>query len=386
MSNASTKQKSIKCLVWDLDNTLWDGVLLEDEQVTLRPGVVETIKALDARGILQSIASKNDAAHASSRLEALGLEEYFLHPQIGWSAKAGSIQAIAEALNIGIDTFAFIDDDPYERSEVTYSLPQVRCIDAVELPHLLDMPEMNPRFITEDSARRRLMYLGDIQRKVAEDAFAGPPEDFLATLGMVFTVAHAQEDDLRRAEELTVRTNQLNTTGVTYTYDELRAFMNSDDHDLFVASLTDVYGDYGKIGLALVHRTQEVWHIKLLLMSCRVMSRGVGTILLNHIMAKAKLHGAKLQADFVETDRNRMMYVTYRFAGFREVKREDRWTRLENDLSRIQAPPSYVQVHLLDDPAPHLDNELLDRELSGGAASPEASVTATPSQLPAEAL
>lgn len=338
------KTKTIKCVVWDLDNTLWRGVLLEDENVTLRPNVKDIIETLDRRGILQSVASKNAPEVALRKLEQLGLEPYFLHPQIGWGSKVQSIESIAKALNIGIDTIGFIDDDPYERGEVSFSLPSVRCIDAADIDGLLDMPAMNPRFITEDSARRRLMYLSDMKRQQAEESFTGPKEEFLATLGMVFTIARAREEDLRRAEELTLRTNQLNTTGVTYSYDQLRERMDSDRHELLIASLTDGHGDYGKIGLALIQRDPGVWTIQLLLMSCRVMSRGCGSILLNYIMAQAKRAGVKLRSEFVETDRNRMMFVTYRFAGFRELERDGRRYCLENDLERVQEPPAYIRV------------------------------------------
>ncbi|WP_437282999.1 HAD-IIIC family phosphatase [Sorangium sp. So ce375] len=338
------RAKTIKCVVWDLDNTLWRGVLLEDENVALRPNIKDIVLTLDRRGILQSVASKNVPEAAMRKLEELGLEQYFLHPQLNWSSKVQSIELIAEALNIGIDTIGFIDDDPYERSEVSFSLPAVRCFDAADIDGLLDMPAMNPRFITEDSARRRLMYLSDVKRQQVEESFAGPKEEFLATLGMVFTIARAREEDLRRAEELTLRTNQLNTTGITYSYDQLRELMDSDRHELLIASLTDGYGDYGKIGLTLVQRDPGVWTIQLLLMSCRVMSRGCGSLLLNYVMAEAKHAGVKLRSEFVETDRNRMMFVTYRFAGFREVERDSRRICLESDLERILEPPHYMRI------------------------------------------
>ncbi len=344
--SAPAPAKSIKCVVWDLDNTVWDGILLEDTSVTLREGVVEILKTLDGRGILQSIASRNDHGTAMEKLQELGISEYFLYPQINWGAKSVSVKNIATALNLGVDTFAFVDDQPMERDEVQFAIPEVRCIDAAELDSILELPEMNPRFITDDSRLRRQMYMADITRKEVEETHQGSPEEFLASLNMHFTIARCKEEDLKRAEELTVRTNQLNATGYTYSYDELEAFRHSSDHDLLIASLDDKYGTYGKIGLVLVERGEGVWTIKLLLMSCRVMSRGVGTVLLNHIIRKAKAAGVSLRAELVATGRNRMMYVTYKFAGFKEIEKKDKLTVLENDFSMIQDFPDYMRVTL----------------------------------------
>ena len=341
-------EKTIKCVVWDLDHTVWDGVLLEDGKVALRPGVREIIEELDRRGILQSIASKNHPDDALQTLRELRLDEYFLHPQIGWNPKSLSIATIAERLNIGIDTFAFIDDQPFERDEVAHVHPQVLCIDAAGVGAVLQMPRMMPRFLTGESRIRRSMYLSDIRRQDVESEFAGPKEDFLAQLEMVFTIAPAQEEDLRRAEELTVRTNQLNTTAYTYSYEELNQLRQSPRHLLLISSLDDRYGTYGKIGLTLIERDPEVWTIKLLLMSCRVMSRGVGTIMLSHCMMLARQHGVRLRAEFKSNDRNRLMLVTYKFAGFREVGTRDGVELLESDLSRIQEFPPYVKVVLED--------------------------------------
>ncbi|MCP4261664.1 MAG: HAD-IIIC family phosphatase [Planctomycetes bacterium] len=336
--------KKIKCVVWDLDNTLWNGVLLEDDQVSLRDGVTDIIKMLDSRGILQSVASKNEHSHALAQLETFGLSEYFLYPQINWSSKSQNIETIAKKINIGIDTFAFIDDQPFEREEVNFSLPDMLCIDAADINELLDMPEMNPRFITDESSKRRLMYLRDIERDEIEEDFVGPKEDFLATLNMVLTIAQAQEEDLKRAEELTVRTHQLNTTGDTYSYEELDRFRQSDKHILLVAGLEDKYGTYGKIGLTLIECHEDVWMIKLLLMSCRVMSRGVGSVMINHLRNEARKKGVRLQAEFISNDRNRMMYMTYKFAHFKEKEKINDRVILENDLSQVQNFPEYLTV------------------------------------------
>jgi FkbH-like protein len=348
-TGASPEKKlpTIKCIVWDLDNTLWDGVLLEDEHVTLRPAVVAVIKALDSRGILHSIASKNDFSTAMAKLVELGISEYFLCPQIGWGAKSSAIQAIVQQLNLGIDTFAFVDDQSFEREEVIFTLPQVRCFNDSEISTFLERADMMPRFITDDARMRRQMYISDHQRKQAEEDFDGPAEAFLASLNMVFELAMAQEDDLQRLEELTARTHQLNTTGYTYTYEELDNLHQSPDHMLLVASLTDKYGTYGKIGLTLVECSQEIWTVKLLLMSCRVMSRGVGTIMMNHIIRQAQEANVRLQAEFLPTSRNRMMLVTYKFGGFKEVGKRDDLVIMEHDGRAVQAFPEYVRLVLL---------------------------------------
>lgn len=343
--SAKKKDQKVKCVVWDLDNTLWNGILLEDKAVTMRSNVVDIVKELDGRGILQSLASRNDYDRAMETLRQFSLDEYFLYPQINWNSKASSIQNIARLINIGIDSIAFIDDQPFEREEVAFSLPDVLCIDAAHVDSVLSLSQMNPRFITDDSKRRRLMYLSDIARNKREEEFVGPKEEFLASLDMVFTVCPAAEEDLKRAEELTVRTNQLNSTGYTYSYEELDQFRTSDRHQLLIASLEDKYGTYGKIGLALIEIREPAWNIKLLLMSCRVMSRGVGSILINFIRNEARKRGVRLFAEMVPNERNRMMYTAYKFAHFREHESSNGVTLFENDLSTIQPFPDYVKLN-----------------------------------------
>ncbi|UED83212.1 HAD-IIIC family phosphatase [Streptomyces profundus] len=336
--------KTVKCVVWDLDNTVWDGVLLEDGEGPLRPGVREAVEELDRRGILQSVASRNDHDTAMAALRRHGLADYFLYPQIGWHAKSGSVRAVAKALNLGLDAFAFVDDDPFERAEVAHEIPEALCVDAAEAAGLPDRPEFTPRFITEDSAKRRSMYRADQVRAEVEREHSGPQEEFLATLGMTFTIARATTDDLQRAEELTVRTNQLNTTGYTYSYEELDTFRQSPDHELLVARLEDRHGPYGTIGLVLLEREADAWRIKLLLMSCRVMSRGVGGVLITYLRRRAGRAGVRLLAEFLSNGRNRMMYVTYKFSGFREIGRDGELALLEADVAEVPEFPGYLTV------------------------------------------
>lgn len=347
--NVVKKRKELKCIIWDLDNTIWDGILSEDKDVKLKPGIIDIIKTLDARGILHSIASKNDYSDAINKIKELGINEYFLYPQINWNAKSSSIEKIQRELNIGMDSILFIDDQVFEIEEIRSVHPDINCIGANEYALLLDHPQLNPKYITVDSKRRRQMYLEDIQRRMEEDIYQGPKESFLASLNMEFIITKAKEEDLMRAEELTIRTNQLNATGKTYSYDELKFFIDSKKHKLLICELKDKYGSYGKIGLALLEMDEEYWYIRLILMSCRVISRGVGTVLMTYIMQEAKAGGKKIKADFKETGKNKMMNISYRFAGFKETYRDDEGNVIFiNDLSQIQQIPYYINVKIGD--------------------------------------
>ncbi|HHK5566508.1 TPA: HAD-IIIC family phosphatase [Bacillus thuringiensis] len=336
--------KKIKCVVWDLDYTIWDGILIEDKEVTLKENVVEVIKALDERGVLQSISSKNDYTLAMDKLKEFNLDSYFLYPQINWNPKSNGIINIAQSINIGIDTLAFIDDQQFELDEVQFVNPDVRCINVENVDTILEMEEYKPDFITTDSKNRRLLYITDSKRKEVEDNFIGTKEEFLASLDMRFIISKVEKDDLKRAEELTVRTNQLNATGYTYSYEELDKLSKSEDYMVLISELKDKYGDYGKIGLTLVEKKKDIWTLKLLLMSCRVMSRGVGSVMLNYLIKKSKEENVTLQAEFIPTDRNRMMYITYKFAGFKEIEGNGEVVVFSGaDIDKVEIP-DYINL------------------------------------------
>lgn len=340
----------IKCVIWDLDNTIWEGVLLEDASVSLKPGIRDIIMELDQRGILHSIASRNHYEDAMNKLAEFGLADYFLYPQIGWDVKSLSVTRIVEALNIGSDTLLFIDDQPFERDEVASEHPLVWGMDSTEYLTLLEHPRLKPKYITEDSAKRRVMYHADIQRKRDEDGFAGPSQVFLRQLNMVFDIAEAGENDLLRAEELTYRTNQLNATGRKYTVEMLRTMLNSGSHRIIVCELTDRYGSFGKIGMAVLRVNKEAWCLELLLFSCRVMSKGVGTVFLTCLRNAAHQCGVRLLANFKETERNRAIFITYAFAGFKEIDKDaDGMLLMENDLSDIPPVPDHLTLNITVD-------------------------------------
>ncbi|MEU0007811.1 HAD-IIIC family phosphatase [Streptomyces sp. NPDC006314] len=309
---------TVKCLVWDLDNTLWQGTLSEGDVVSVPDGVRELIVELDSRGVLQSVASKNDHDVAWAKLEELGLAEYFVLPRIGWGPKSDSVREIAEQLKFAHGTVAFVDDQPAERAEVAFHLPEVRCYAADRLAELAGLPEFSPRSVTVDSRRRRQMYQAGFRREAEQAAFRGPDEEFLRSLQLEMHIGRASEEQLSRVEELTLRTSQMNATGVHYSDAELRELLTDPGHEVLVTTMADRFGPHGAVGVLLLRTLPDVWHLKLLATSCRVVSFGAGAAILNWLIDQAAQAGAHLVADFRATERNRMMEIAYRFAGFGE--------------------------------------------------------------------
>ena len=316
MSSSDQLPTLVKCLVWDLDNTLWQGTLLEDAEVHLTEEVRKVVIELDSRGILQSVASKNDHDLVWQKLEELGIAEYFLVPQISWGNKSEAVQTIADELQFALKTIAFVDDRPNERAEVAYHHAEVRCYTEQDVLSLPELPEFSPAVVTVDARRRREMYKANARRSAEKDSFSGPDEDFLRSLDLVMEIKRADEDALSRVEELTLRTSQMNATGVHYSDEALRGLLADPDHEVLTITLTDRFGPHGAVGVLLLERHPAAWHLKLLATSCRVVTFGAGTVLLNWLVDQAAQAGVHLAADFRPTDRNRMMEIAYRFAGF----------------------------------------------------------------------
>ena len=335
---------AIKCVVWDLDDTVWEGVLLEEDTVRLRDGVRDVLETLDRRGIVCSIASRNDRELALQKLEELGLASYFLVPQIGWGDKSTSIQRIAAELNIGIDSLAFVDDQPFERDEVRQRCPAVMCVDASDIRRLLEIPRLMPRAVTDDSRSRRLMYHLESDRRQAQQGFTGSTEDFLASLGLVFTLWPLGDDDLERAAELTKRTHQLNSSGRVYSEEMLADRRRSGSDMLLMAALSDTYGPYGKVGFCHVERGPAVWTIRLLAMSCRVAARRVDAALTAHLLRQAAAAGARLRIDYVPNGRNGAVLDTFRRLGFTEIESDGAALLLEAPRGHTGAMPSFVTI------------------------------------------
>jgi FkbH-like protein len=309
------KPRVLKGVVWDLDDTLWTGVLGEGDAVALRPEAAALVRTLDQRGVLQSIASRNDE-HALTVLDQMGLRDYFLYPQLGAMAKSAALTRIAAALDLASDALAFIDDDPRERAEVSLALPEVLCLDAREVASLLTRPDVVVPAGT--GLNRRQLHLADRARRQALPPAEPPSEAFLRSLEMRLTLRRADLSDLPRIDELMLRTNQLNSTGRHLPADDLArlcAAQNYLVHLALVADLRDRFGDQGTIAFALLERAGR-WTLRMLLVSCRVRDQGVGSAILDAILTGAERARAPLHADFVPTGRNRHMQVTLMLAGF----------------------------------------------------------------------
>lgn len=312
--------KQVKCVVWDLDNTLWNDVLIEtdnEETIQLNPGVLDLIKALDERGIIQSIASKNDHEAAWPVIEKLGLAEYFIYPQIHWNAKSGSMEQIAKNLNIGIDSLALIDDSVFERNQVKSVLPQVRVYDATEVDKLLGYPEFDV-IVTEESKNRRAMYRAEEKRNQLMQSDNTDTVEFLKKCHLKMEIFSPEtEEEKQRCYELVVRTNQLNMSGVKYTAEEFERVFARDGHTNFAFSCEDDFGKYGIVGFGQYKVDDSILIFTEFAMSCRVAGK----------FAESALFAALLTAEGVDegrfavrkTKKNALLRNTLQEIGFARI-------------------------------------------------------------------
>lgn len=307
----------VKCVVWDLDNTLWDGTLIETEDpaaLRLKSGVLEVIKELDSRGIIQSVASKNDHGAAMAVLERLGVAEYFLYPQIHWNPKSGSVEQIAKSLNIGMDSLAFVDDTAFERSQVASVWPQVRTYDAADAGRLPALPEFDVP-VTAESKARRAMYRAEEKRNTLMQAGQTDIADFIrrCNLRMHLFEPVTQEAKLR-CYELIVRTNQLNMSGRKYTAEEFAEVLARPGHKNFAFSCADDFGEYGIVGFGQYRVEEETLVFTEFAMSCRVAGKFVESALFAHLLKAENCKAGKFRV--VKTRKNILLRNTLEQIGF----------------------------------------------------------------------
>ena len=324
--NRKKKEKlaeKVKCVVWDLDNTLWDGTLIETEDensLKLKDSVLETMKALDERGIIQSIASKNDYDNAWPVVEKIGISEYFLYPQIHWNAKSTSMEQIAKDLNIGIDALALIDDSVFEREQVSSVLPQVRVYDADEVNQLLSYPEFT-FVVTEESKKRRSMYKAEEKRRELQNVADTDTITFLKKCHLEIDIFEPKtEDEIERCYELLIRTNQLNMSGKKYTREEFTEVLAKNNVHNFAFSCKDDFGTYGIVGFGQYKIEDSVLVFNEFAMSCRVAGKCVESALFHELLTRANC----IQGDFkvIKTKKNELLRRTLSDIGFK-AKTED---------------------------------------------------------------
>lgn len=314
---ASAPAAKVKCVVWDLDGTLWKDILIETENpdaLTIRPEVMNMIRELDERGIVQSVASKNDYDAAWPVLERLGAAQYFLYPQIHWNAKSGSIREIAAQLNIGMDTFALIDDSVFEREQVKVALPQVRVYDAADVQSILTLPEFDVP-VTPESRRRREMYRAEEKRNSLRKAENTDIVDFLRRCNLRLSVFEPQtQEEILRCYELIVRTNQLNMSGRKYTREEFDQVLKRKNCTSFAMRCEDDFGSYGIVGFGQYHIEQDQLVFDEFAMSCRVAGKYVESALFAHLLERENCAAGRFAV--VKTKKNELLRKTLEQIGF----------------------------------------------------------------------
>lgn len=326
-----------KVLCTDLDNTLWGGVLGEEGTDGIATGSAfpgncyleyqRYLKQLSSRGILLAIVSKNNDADVREAFQvraadlALSLDN-FVATKISWNEKADSLRELAKELSLGLDSFVFVDDNPVECEAIRQQLPEVAVVAApVDEPwKLVELLSSQSFFdaavVTEDDVNRLSEYKAQSQRAELAGS-AGSRDEFLASLGIVCTFLSALDAPLARSVQLLAKTNQFNLTTRRRSAAEVEEFASTPGGQAVAIRVRDRFGDAGVVGLALARTNGDSCLIDSLLLSCRVIGRGIETALLAHLADNAIRAGAKhLIGEFIATKKNAPCADFYSDHGF----------------------------------------------------------------------
>lgn len=317
------KKKTVKILIWDLDNTMWDGILIEDgpNKLKLKPNVIDIIKELDNRGIVNGVVSKNNPDDALNQLERFGIKEFIVFPKISWGPKGEAVKDLIQEFNVGEDTIAFIDDSPFEREQVKATNPKVRVYCDDEYLTLLDRPEFNP-ILSSESSKRRYFYLAQGERNKSLVSFSGGYADFIKNCNIKLIINTASPKNIDRIHELVQRTNQMNFSGNRYTREQIATIIGSGNYDHYCMECNDKFGDYGVIGFCLIDK--EMARLIDLMFSCRVQSKRIEHAFLIFLMNRYKSFGFQyLEAEYIKSDRNQQAANVFTDLEFRKFRIEN---------------------------------------------------------------
>ncbi len=327
--------KARKCLVLDLDNTLWGGVIGDDGPERIKIGretpqaeaytaFQEYCLALRERGVILAVCSKNDEAVAKKGFahpDSVLKLEHFAAFRANWSPKHENIESIAAELNLGVDSFVFVDDNPAERAIVLAQLPGVAVpdvgSDVASFIGVLDAAQyFEPVTISAEDLERSVQYAANSQRAAVQAKFADYGE-YLDSLGMSAEIGPFKPEYLDRIAQLTNKTNQFNLTTRRYTQAEIEALAADPTRIALYGKLSDVFGDNGLISVVVGRREQDALHVELWLMSCRVLKRDMEIAMLDALVLRARAAGvAVVHGHYLKTPKNGMVADHYEKLGF----------------------------------------------------------------------
>jgi FkbH-like protein len=356
--------RTAKALVVDLDNTLWGGVIGEDGMTGIKigaeyPGAAyqalqRALLDLSRRGILLAICSKNNLDDAMEALEKhpgmLVRAQTFAAMRINWTDKSQNLREIAEELNIGFDSLAFLDDNPFEREQVRVTLPDVAVIDLPQNPLeyatiLRDCPMFERLTLSAEDQQRTAMYAEQRQRSNAEQTFQSK-DDFFRFLEQEAELSPVSDLTLARIAQLTQKTNQFNLTTRRYSETQIAEMAKQPEWNIFSIRVRDRFGDHGLVGVAIAHDQGEKCELDTFLLSCRVIGRMVETALLAHIAKSASQRGCKqLVGRFLPTKKNAPARDFYLQHNFELVEKNQDGSLFALDLTQHEVPfPKWVKL------------------------------------------
>ena len=363
---AALKGFARKCLALDLDNTLWGGVVGEEGWKGVKLGgaypanlyveLQREIAKLHDRGVVLALISKNDEADAwevfSQRAEMVLKRSDISAHRINWNDKASNLRELAAELNLGLDAFVVIDDNPVERAWIEEALPEVEVCPAGDPLEMLRWLTTCGRFdtlaVTNEDALRSKSYAAAEERKKIETG-SNNLEEYLTTLQTEVDIGLLSNVQLARVAQLTQKTNQFNLTTRRYSESELNHRMSDPDWRIYWCACRDRFADEGIISVAIVIADKDCWRLDTLLMSCRVLGRGVEKAFLQTICDDAENSGvSQLIGEYISSPKNSQTERFYDSCGCHEVERStssSRWSLELPSTTRIAPEGILVTMH-----------------------------------------